>query len=70
MQRIMLGYEKTPTLEEVRKVANAIKNLGAKVVFVLLTETGLRPIEVFNLTMGQVDLENIIIRPLHLSKTN
>ena len=69
MQRIMLGYEKAPTLEEVRKIANAIKDIGAKVAFVLLAETGLRPKEVFNLSMSQIDLENRIIRPLHLSKT-
>jgi len=69
IQRIILGYEKPPTLEEVRKVANAIKNIGAKLAFIMLAETGLRPTEIFNLTTDQVDLENRTIRPLHLSKT-
>jgi len=69
MQRIMLGYERAPTINEVRSVANAIANMGAKVAFIMLAETGLRPIEIFNLTLDQVDLENRIIRPLHLSKT-
>lgn len=69
MQRIMLGYEKPPTLEEIKRVAENITNVGAKITFVILAETGLRPVEVFNLTMNQVDLSERIIRPLHLSKT-
>ena len=69
MQRIMLGYEKPPTLEEIKRVAENITNVGAKITFVILAETGLRPVEVFNLTMNQVDLNERIIRPLHLSKT-
>jgi len=69
MQRIMLGYEKPPTLEEIKRVAKNITNVGAKITFVILAETGLRPVEVFNLTMKQVDLSERIIRPLHLSKT-
>ncbi len=69
MQRIMLGYEKPPAAEEVRRVADAITNIGAKLAFVLLAETSLRPVEIFNLKMDQVDLENRVIRPLHLSKT-
>jgi len=69
MQRIVLGYEKAPTIDETRKVAEAITNIGAKLAFVMLAETGLRPVEVFNLTMEQVDLENRLIKPLHISKT-
>jgi len=69
MQRIILGYEKAPTIDEIRSVANAIANIGAKVAFIMLAETGLRPVEIFNLTMEQVDLSNRVIRPLHLSRT-
>jgi len=69
MQRIMLGYEKAPTIDEVRRIAEAIMDIGAKLAFILLAETGLRPSEVFNLTIDQVDLENRVIRPLHMSKT-
>ena len=57
MQQIMLGYEKPLAIEEVRRVTEAIANIGAKVVSILLAETGLRPIEIFNLRMNQVDLE-------------
>jgi len=69
MQRIMLGYEKAPTIDEIRRVAEAITNIGAKLAFIILAETGLRPIEIFNLSIEQVDLENRVIRPLHISKT-
>ena len=69
MQRIMLGYEKVPEIDEVRVVAKAITNIAAKVAFILLAETGLRPIEIFNLTMDQVDMDNRVIKPLHLSRT-
>ena len=69
MQRIMLGYEKVPEIDEVRTIAEAITNIAAKVAFILLAETGLRPIEVFNLTMDQVDVDGRVIRPLHISRT-
>ena len=69
MQRIILGYEKTPTIDEIRRVAKALTNIGAQLAFIMLAETGLRPVEIFNLTMEQVDLSNRVIRPLHLSKT-
>jgi len=65
----MLGYEKAPTIDEIRRVAEAINDIGAKLAFILLAETGLRPSEVFNLAVDQVDLENRVIRPLHMSKT-
>ena len=69
MQRIVLGYEKAPTIDEIRRVAETITNIGAKLAFVMLAETGLRPVEVFNLAMEQVDLEGRLIKPLHISKT-
>jgi len=69
MQRIMLGYEKAPSLEDVRRVANAIMDMGAKLSFMMLAETDLRPIEIFNLKIDQVDLEKRVIKPLHISKT-
>ena len=69
MQRIVLGLERAPTLEEVKAVANAIEDIAAKVAFVMLAETGLRPSEVLNLNMSQVNIEDRIIKPLHLSKT-
>ncbi|ADM28064.1 hypothetical protein Igag_1258 [Ignisphaera aggregans DSM 17230] len=51
MQRIMLGYEKAPTIDEIRCVAEAITDIGAKLAFILLAETGLRPPETSNFTI-------------------
>ena len=68
-QRIMLGYEKAPGIEEIRAVASEIEDIAAKVAFVLLAETGLRPIEILNLKLTQIDLDKRITRALHLSKT-
>lgn len=57
------------TLEEIKRVAKAIEHLGAKAYFVLLAETGLRPGEVLNLTLDQLDLENRMIYALKNSET-
>ena len=46
-----------PTLEEVKVVADAIEDLQAKAYFVLTAESGLRPGEVFNLKIGDLDLD-------------
>ncbi len=40
MQRIVMGYEKAPTIDE-RRVTEAITSIGAKLAFVLLAETNL-----------------------------
>ena len=43
-------------LEHVVKVAREIKHLGAKIFFILLAETGLRPGEIIRLSISDVDL--------------
>ena len=45
-----------PTFNEVKVVADAIEELQAKAYFVLTVESGLRPREVFNLKIGDLDL--------------
>ena len=69
IQRILLGKERVPTIEEIRKLVNAIEHMGAKLAVILLAETGLRPIEIFGLTMNSVDIDRRIIYPGHLSAT-
>ena len=58
-----------PSLEEVRKVAKAIKWIPAKAYFAFLAETGLRPGEVLALKISDVDFENRAVRPKRLSET-
>jgi len=40
---MILGMDVSISLEDIKKVARAIDDPGAKAVFVLLAETGLRP---------------------------
>ena len=58
-----------PSLEEVRAVAKAIKWIPAKAYFAFLAETGLRPGEVLNLRLSDVDFENRTVRPKRLTNT-
>jgi len=44
------------TLKQVVEVAKRIEHIGAKTFFILLAETGLRPCEILNLSINDVDL--------------
>ena len=57
------------TLDQVRAIAKHIAHLGAKAYFVLLTETGLRPGEVLNLRLSDIDLKERVIRVFKEGKT-
>ena len=58
------------SLEQVVKVAKAIKDLGAQTFYVLLAETGLRPGEILGLTLEDVDLvrRKIVVGKLSTTK--
>ena len=58
-----------PSLEEVREVAKAIEWVPAKAYFAFLAETGLRPGEVLNLRLSDVDFEDRVVRPRRLTET-
>ena len=58
-----------PSLEEVRKVAKAIRWIPAKAYFALLAETGLRPGEVLALRISDVDFDKRTVRPRRVTDT-
>ncbi|BBG23630.1 hypothetical protein IC006_0918 [Sulfuracidifex tepidarius] len=57
------------SLDILKKIFNSINDLGAKVLFLLLSETGLRVGEVLNLRVGQIGLEHRIIKIMKKSET-
>jgi len=57
-----VGLRQPLTLEEIRAIAKNIHHLGAKAYFVLLAETGLRPGEVLNLKLEQLELPSRAVR--------
>lgn len=64
------NYRPPPlTLDVLKKIFKEIDDLGAKALFLLLAETGLRVGEVLSLKVEQVDLEHRIIRIMKESET-
>ena len=61
--------KKPLTLTEVKAVAKNIEHIGAKAYFVLLAETGLRPGEVLNLTIDQIDLLDRMVKVLRAGES-
>ena len=57
------------TLDDIVEVASEIEHEGARAFFILLAETGLRPSEVYSLTLGQVDLDSRTIIIGKISET-
>ena len=55
------------TIDEVVKVARAIDDLTAKTYFILLAETGLRPGELLNLKVTDLNLKERIINVMRVS---
>ncbi len=53
---------KLPTIDELRQILSRIESIKAKVYFLILAETGLRPGEPFLVTMDDVDLEHGVLR--------
>ena len=54
--------EKVPIkLEEIKAVAKALEHIPSKAYFVLLTESGLRPGELLNVIIENIDLKERII---------
>ena len=76
---ILYGSFKTPRvepalkeplrLEEVKAVAKAIEWPPAKAFYTMLAETGLRPGEILNLKLNNINLEERTVKPLRLSDT-
>jgi integrase len=68
--KVEYGLSATPlTLETVRVVAKAIEWPPAKAYFALLAETGLRPGEVLNLRMQNIDLSERMVRVMRVGNT-
>ncbi|BAB65221.1 putative transposase [Sulfurisphaera tokodaii str. 7] len=64
------NYKPPPlSLDTLKKIFNNINDLGAKALFLLLTETGLRVGEVLSLKIDQIDLEHRIIKIMKESET-
>lgn len=40
MRRIVLSFGKAPTIDEIRKVTEAITNIGAKLALIMLLKQG------------------------------
>jgi integrase len=57
------------SVDKLKAIFNKIEHEGAKAYFLILSETGLRTGEVFNLTLDQVDLTNRVINIGKVSKT-
>jgi integrase/DNA-binding Xre family transcriptional regulator len=57
------------SVDKLKAIFNKIEHEGAKAYFLILSETGLRTGEVFNLKIDQVDLANRIIKLGKVSKT-
>ena len=51
---------KLPTEERIDKIISEVK-LKHSIEFLLMKETGMRPIEIYNLTLRELDLENGIV---------
>ncbi|WP_054842582.1 site-specific integrase [Vulcanisaeta distributa] len=60
---------KLPTINELRQILSKIESVEAKVYFLILAETGLRPGEPFLITMDDVDLEHGMLRIGKLGET-
>ncbi len=67
--KILHDKEEPLSLEDIREVARHIENPAAKLAYVLLAETGLRPSEVFNLTLGDIDLETRAVIPAKITES-
>ncbi len=67
--KILHDKEETLSLEDIREVARHIENPAAKLAYVLLAETGLRPSEVFNLTLEDIDLEARAVIPAKITES-
>jgi integrase len=63
-------YKPPPlSLDTLKKIFNNINDLGARALFLLLAETGLRVGEVLALKVDQIDLEHRIIKIMKESET-
>jgi Site-specific recombinase XerD len=63
-------YKPPPlSLDTLKKIFNNINDLGARALFLLLIETGLRVGEVLGLKVDQIDLEHRIIKIMKESET-
>ena len=67
--KILHDKEEPLSLEDIREVARHIENPAAKLAYVLLAETGLRPSEVFNLTLEDIDLEARAVIPAKITES-
>jgi len=67
--KILHDKEEPLSLEDIKTVARHIENPAAKLAFILLAETGLRPGEIFNLSLRDIDLETRAVIPAKITES-
>ncbi len=67
--KILYDKEEPLSLEDIKTVARYIENPAAKLTYILLAETGLRPGEIFNLKLRDLDLEAKAVIPAKITES-